>query len=252
MATPSQTLTTTSPALTAASAVVALGVHGTPGASAALSGWWTGHLSHWSTGHLLWDLVVFVLLGAVVEARHGRATLAAVIAAGVALGGLVGHLLHHPDLATYRGLSAVDTALFAFVLARSPWLALLTAKLAVETWLGRPLFAADMGPGVTLAVGAHLGGALAGLTVAWALQGTSRRLPDRSRTRPGAHRPASGRTLRQRACPATCSTTRGTPPVGLRRAPAAAPQLPHARVGSSAPPGGTRTRARARRVPRRP
>ncbi len=160
------------PALTAALAAVAVGVHGAPTVTAALSGWWTGHLSHWSTGHLLWDLVVFVLLGAVVELRHGRAALAAVIAAGVALGGAAGALVH-PDLTAYRGLSAVDTALFAFLLAsaRSPWLALLALKLAVEAWLGGPLFASDMGPGVSLAIGAHLGGAVAGVLCALDLPG---------------------------------------------------------------------------------
>ncbi len=154
------------PLLTLTLASLALAVHQAPTVSGALSGWWTGHLSHWSWSHLGWDVGVFLVLGAVVEARHGRATLAAVVAVGVALGGAVGGLVH-PALHAYRGLSAVDTALFAYLLASSPWLALLALKLAVEAWLGRALFAGELAPGVVVAVGAHLGGAVGGVLCAY-------------------------------------------------------------------------------------
>ena len=104
-----------------ASLVVALW----PGASAVLEfdrvavgagDWWrilTGHLAHFGFEHLVWDTVVFAVLGVICERRHRMATLACLGVSAVLIPAAVWLLM--PEITTYRGLSGLDTALFAFV-----------------------------------------------------------------------------------------------------------------------------------------
>jgi rhomboid family GlyGly-CTERM serine protease len=75
----------------------------------------TAHLTHFGEDHLRWDLLAFVVLGAIAERISRSAFLmtagvsAAVITAGV--------WLAQPQFTTYRGLSGIDSALFGFVVA---------------------------------------------------------------------------------------------------------------------------------------
>jgi rhomboid family GlyGly-CTERM serine protease len=78
--------------------------------------WWralTGHMVHWSGEHLFWDVAMFAVLGWVLERRGARQfALAGVAAAGTISGVL---WFAQPEMPTYRGLSGVDTALFAML-----------------------------------------------------------------------------------------------------------------------------------------
>jgi rhomboid family GlyGly-CTERM serine protease len=74
----------------------------------------TGHLAHWSFDHLLWDVVMFATLGAFLE-RSSRWLLLAVLAAAAPAVSAAIWLLQ-PDMLVYRGLSGVDSALFAAAL----------------------------------------------------------------------------------------------------------------------------------------
>lgn len=71
----------------------------------------SAHLTHWTTSHLAWDVAVFAVLGVVLE-RESRRLLGLTLAvSGLAISVVV--WLFEPNLATYRGLSGVDSALFA-------------------------------------------------------------------------------------------------------------------------------------------
>ena len=102
-------------------AALALALHVIPGAAPALQyeagRWWgvfTGHLTHWNSSHLLWDAVAFVALG-ILCCRFSRrrfwfTLLVSAIAISVAI------RLWRPELASYRGLSGMDSALFGLAL----------------------------------------------------------------------------------------------------------------------------------------
>ena len=133
----------------------------------------TGHLVHWSGEHLAWDLAVFVGLGIACELGGRRRTAVALALAVPAIA--VGVPLLTPGLATYRGLSGLDSALFALLAARclrqrsqaaraAGTAALLTllAKVTWETATGAPLFLSAT-EGVVVVPAAHLLGCLAGL-----------------------------------------------------------------------------------------
>jgi rhomboid family GlyGly-CTERM serine protease len=137
----------------------------------------TGHLVHASPTLLAADLLVLVALGCLVEARS-RGLLARVLLAS-ALGGSLAVLAG--DLARYSGSSALASGLAAaaaVLWCRSPdarergaglgLLALLALKVALE--LGGTALFVPLGPGVRVAVEAHLGGALAGSLVALRLR----------------------------------------------------------------------------------
>jgi len=176
--------------LVLAASAAALGLHIVPGAPAALAldwravaagAWWqlaTGQLVHWSTEHLLWDTAVFAALGWVCAGRTPGRT-AAALALGIPMVAFaVG--LGAPQIATYRGLSGLDTALFALLateLVRAAWrgrargaatalglacAAGLAAKLGVEAG-GATLFVRGGGSDFVPVPAAHLGGAAAGL-----------------------------------------------------------------------------------------
>lgn len=176
--------------LVLAATAAALALHILPGAPAALAldwravatgAWWqlaTGHLVHWSAEHLLWDAAVFAALG---WACAGRAPVRTVVALALGLP-LVAFAvrLGAPELATYRGLSGLDTALFALLVAdlvRAAWsgrargpatalglacTAALAVKLGVEAG-GATLFVRGGGTDFVPVPAAHLGGAVAGL-----------------------------------------------------------------------------------------
>ncbi len=78
--------------------------------------WWrlfTQHLTHWDSSHLFWDSVAFLVLGAACELRH-RARFLACLALSAPLISLA-LLANLPWLYLCRGLSGLDSALFAVV-----------------------------------------------------------------------------------------------------------------------------------------
>lgn len=104
---------------------------------------WTGHLTHFGFEHLKWDVIAFLAFGSLVELRSRRAWWiclglgALVISAGVGV--------FQPQFTTYRGLSGIDSALFAFVVAdlmRDGWTTrdrptLIIAVLALAGFLAK-------------------------------------------------------------------------------------------------------------------
>lgn len=136
---------------------------------------WTGHFTHWNTDHLFWDLVVFMGLGAYCERRDRRAFLALIV---------LGVFAMSPPLlmmvGTYRGLSGLDTGLFALAacfLAETAYRErngrmLACLGVAVAAFLGKSLFEAATGSTLFVdsrsaefqpMVSAHLLGACAGV-----------------------------------------------------------------------------------------
>ncbi|HEY7213638.1 MAG TPA: rhombosortase [Thermoanaerobaculia bacterium] len=136
----------------------------------------TCHFTHWTAEHLLWDLGTFIALAigcAPFGLRRlgvtlGAAALAVPLAVWVAL----------PSMVRYRGLSGLDSALFALlafaVLATAraegrPWLvlaaraalAVFAAKLSWELATASPVFVGP-GSGFVAVPLAHLAGAACG------------------------------------------------------------------------------------------
>jgi rhomboid family GlyGly-CTERM serine protease len=87
------------------------------GAIAAGEVWrfFTGHLVHWNTDHLLWDVLMFAVLGAMVERRSRRALVGVLALSAAAISAAV--WFGNPTMIQYRGLSGIDSALFTFVAA---------------------------------------------------------------------------------------------------------------------------------------
>ncbi len=124
-----------------------------------LGGQWhrllTGHLTHFGSSHLLWDVVVLVAVGVVAAAIDGRRTIAAMALAAIAIPLAV--LWLQPQLAIYRGLSGIDSALFGLVatmllvraIRERRWAVAAVvqvgiisffAKTAYELWTGQTVF----------------------------------------------------------------------------------------------------------------
>lgn len=70
----------------------------------------TGHFTHWTANHLVWDAVTFIACAAIIEQHSRRGLLMIFLGAAIAVSTAL--LLCTPDLARYRGLSGVDSALF--------------------------------------------------------------------------------------------------------------------------------------------
>jgi rhomboid family GlyGly-CTERM serine protease len=81
--------------------------------------WWkcyrvfTCHWLHWSWNHMVWDLAMFVLLGSLCEIRDRRRYLQMLAVSSAVIPLFV--MTWHPELTTYRGLSGLDSGLFAFL-----------------------------------------------------------------------------------------------------------------------------------------
>ena len=146
--------------------------------------WWrllTAHVTHWGGEHLLWDLAMFAVLGALCEAgSRMRFTLTVL---GSALSIVLAVWLFLPDLVTYRGLSGIDSALFALLAVtmfrrlRAEWnlfgmalVALLAAgfaaKIGYELAAGRAFFVDSASASFTPVPLAHAVGAAVGMIVA--------------------------------------------------------------------------------------
>ncbi|HKO54581.1 MAG TPA: rhomboid family intramembrane serine protease [Thermoanaerobaculia bacterium] len=142
----------------------------------------TCHFTHWSTDQFLWGLAVFVPLGIACERRSRTRFLLALSGSAVAVPLLVGALA--PSIGSYRGLSGLDSALFALLACmiagerksgdRATLLLILAAalgfggKIAYELFTGSPMFASQLGHGIVPVPLAHAVGAVAGVVAAFA------------------------------------------------------------------------------------
>ncbi|HEU4420493.1 MAG TPA: rhombosortase [Planctomycetota bacterium] len=115
----------------------------------------TCHLTHWRLDHLCWNLAVFAALGAMMEIRSRARFVGCVVVSALVISATL--VVAQPELVLYRGLSGIDSALFAAVVVvllrdavatrkwqTASWLALaitaLLAKIAFESVTGRCLF----------------------------------------------------------------------------------------------------------------
>lgn len=154
----------------------------------------TCHFTHWTHEQLAWDGLVFAALG-VACARRNRQSFHATLLAGMICVPL-GVMAFAPAISTYRGLSGIDSALFALLLVtemcRRPvgnsfWksaplyvcAAAFFGKIAFETITGAAVFVQDMGPGVVPVPVAHMIGALIGGVVGARYSLAARTVPAR-------------------------------------------------------------------------
>jgi rhomboid family GlyGly-CTERM serine protease len=127
----------------------------------------TCHFTHFTYEQLAWDALVFLILG-IACARRNRGAFQATLLASIIVVPIA-VLAFAPNVTTYRGLSGIDSALFALLLTmesrRSRLVALCGAgfvmKLIFEMTTGATVFvsAADFAPVPV----AHLSGAIVGL-----------------------------------------------------------------------------------------
>lgn len=138
----------------------------------------SGHLAHFNTSHLVYDVIVLLAFGLFAEPRWPRATRLALGLSAVVIP--LALLLAAPVLTTYRGLSGLDSTLFALFVTRlhvervfgsrwTRWLPAIAglgfmAKLAFEFTSGAALFADSQALFVPVPL-AHLVGAALGLAV---------------------------------------------------------------------------------------
>lgn len=128
----------------------------------------TGHWTHWTVDHFLWDSLTFLLLAVLCEARISRRSLLATIG-GSALAVSAGVWLGLPEIARYRGLSGVDSALFMLLavtilretrsLLAGVAVAAFLAKAAWEVSTGSTLFTEAAGSFVPVPLAHLIGGA---------------------------------------------------------------------------------------------
>src|SRR5688572_2133210 len=82
----------------------------------AAGNWWrlfSGNFAHWTFQHMVWDLLMFAVLGALAEIDC-RKRFAALTALAAALCPFA-VFAWSPEIQFYRGLSGIDCALFASV-----------------------------------------------------------------------------------------------------------------------------------------
>jgi len=92
----------------------------------------TSHWTHWSGDHLLWDVATFLILGIACERRDRARMLATTLLAALVMP--AGLLILQPTLQIYRGLSGLDSALFAL-------LCVLIARERSVAWMAIPIAA---------------------------------------------------------------------------------------------------------------
>ena len=139
---------------------------------------WTGHLLHFDSNHLIWDLLMFVVLGTACERGRSRTFAVALMVLGALITASLA--IYCPEITVYRGLSGIDTGLFVWLVVeqiqhsfsdrrRSKaflWcLALLglAGKLTFEATTGQTLFVDSNG--FQPLVESHLAGLVGGLLI---------------------------------------------------------------------------------------
>ena len=138
-----------------------------------------GHWAHYSLDHFFWDVLAFAALGVACE-RRGRARfVGCVLMSALAISVSVWLML--PDMQIYRGLSGIDSALFALLtvvmwsdgrsqrpgrqaIAMACLIAFLL-KVAFELMTGRNVFVNAAETGTVSVPLAHVVGALCGLVI---------------------------------------------------------------------------------------
>jgi rhomboid family GlyGly-CTERM serine protease len=127
----------------------------------------TCHFTHFTYEQLAWDALAFLVLGIACARRHRGAfqvtLLASILIVPIAV------LAFAPNVSTYRGLSGIDSALFALLLtteSRRSWIVTLCAagfamKLIFEMTTGAMVFVSSDGAFEAVPV-AHLAGAIIG------------------------------------------------------------------------------------------
>jgi rhomboid family GlyGly-CTERM serine protease len=141
--------------------------------------WWrliTGHLAHYGGQHLFWDLLMFIVLGALCERKAPRTYGPGLVL--MALGVSLTVLFTSEGISEYRGLSGIDTGLFTWFICDQLRLShrsndrvfvafwgtlgtLLVGKLVYEVLTGNVLFVQT--DGFVALVESHLSGALVGV-----------------------------------------------------------------------------------------
>ena len=140
----------------------------------------TGHLTHWNFDHFVWDAATLLVLGVACVWRSVGRTVSALLGSAVAISASLVWL--QPDVATYRGLSGLDSALFT-LLAAMIWresrrtgrwklgtVAIAAAlgflaKAAYESATGATLFVDSANAGFIPLASAHLIGGAVGAIV---------------------------------------------------------------------------------------
>jgi len=140
----------------------------------------TCHLTHWNLDHLLWDALALGVLGVMCERRSRSRWLVCLIASAVAIPLAV--LVLQPEMATYRGLSGLDTGLFTLLavgMLREKWrdrdwtwltiiclfIAGFAGKIVFELATGGTVFVDSTAANFTPAPLAHLVGLFVGSLV---------------------------------------------------------------------------------------
>ena len=126
----------------------------------------TAPLAHFSTSHLFWNLLLFLVFGAMLETCRRRSLI--LVSAVTALTTGVIYLLFVPDLLYYGGLSGLLTGIVTYLAlvkinrrenSASMWifvLVLLLAKIGVESVTDQPLFVATAGTNFHVLPSSHL------------------------------------------------------------------------------------------------
>ena len=151
----------------------------------------TGHFVHWTPAHLAWDLLAFLILGAICLRRRWLFA-SVVIATALTVSTFL--LVFCPEVAMYRGLSSIDSALWmwaVFIIGERrvalalTLLSLFIGKVMIES-AGGALFV----DGITVLPVVHLLGAAIGFCAAalehrmmWRTDGALHRAGRRDRVR---------------------------------------------------------------------
>lgn len=149
----------------------------------AVGEWWrlvTGHWAHYGADHFFWDVLAFGVLGLACEQRSRLRFLVCVAASALAVSLSV--WLWLPDMAVYRGLSGIDSALFALLFVEfwsetvrsgkrnvvvfpGACLAVFLFKIVFELTTGTNLFVKTLEAGPVGVPLAHIAGAAVGFLV---------------------------------------------------------------------------------------
>ena len=138
----------------------------------------TSHYVHWSGDHLFWDTLALGILGWLCERDGVRPFLRCVAVSAVLIP--LALCFAAPQMATYRGLSGIDSALFALLavrvgrqsLSEKDWLKLsiagiisggFAAKVGFEYVTGATLFVDSTAAAMTPVPLAHVVGGLVGI-----------------------------------------------------------------------------------------
>jgi rhomboid family GlyGly-CTERM serine protease len=141
----------------------------------------TCHVTHWNSEHLQWDLLMFVVLGAVCELRNPWRMRVCTLATATIVAAVV--YCFFPDIDSYRGLSGIDTALFVLlavdlmrdaqrqknhttVFLTAALLMGFAAKTLFELLEGSAIFVDQQSAGFALIVWDHIAAAVVGMLFA--------------------------------------------------------------------------------------